>query len=167
MTSSVLPLELLEKFRRIGIRLDREGRFWHEGAEITHPGLRRALLRWLDVRPEDGRPILRLDETRYAYVDVDDAPLLVLSARWQDGRAFVSLNDDTEEELDYASLRVGAGDAMYCQARAGALEARITTPAYYTLAENIEQTDTGFALRAGERVFAIGERERQNEASTA
>lgn len=158
---------MIETFRRVGIRLDREGRFWHEGAEITHPGLRRALLRWIDVRPEDGRHILRLDETRYAYVDVDDAPLLVVSVRWSDGRAMIALNDETEEELDYASLRVGDDDAMYCTARGGTLEARLTTPAYYALSENIEESDGGFALRAGERVFAIGERQRQHETRPA
>ena len=158
---------MIETFRRVGIRLDREGRFWHEGTEIAHLGLRRALLRWLDVRPQDGRIILRLDAERYAYVDVDDAPLLVVSARWQADRGFIALNDGTEEELRYESLQVGQGDAMYCRARGGVLEARITTPAYYALAEHIEQTDSGFALRAGERVFPIGERKAQHESCTA
>ena len=47
--------EQLEKMRAIGLRLDRAGTFWHEGATVSHPRLRQALLRWLDVRPEDGR----------------------------------------------------------------------------------------------------------------
>jgi hypothetical protein len=151
---------MIERLRQTGIRLDREGRLWHEGAEIAHPGLRRALLRWLDRR-DDGRPILRLDERRYAYVDVDDADLLVLAARWDGDRALVTLNDETTEELDYASLAVGDDDALYCRVRGGVLEARITTPAYYTLAERIEETDDGFALRAVGRLFVIGDRERK------
>jgi len=52
----------------------------HEGAEVTHEGLRRALFRWLD-RNGDGRYVLRLDERRFAYLDVDDTPLVARAAR--------------------------------------------------------------------------------------
>jgi uncharacterized protein len=149
-----LTPELIERLRQTGIRLDREGRFWHEGAVVTHRGFQRALLRWLD-RLDDGRPILRLDEKRYAYIDVDDADLLALSARWEGDRAILRLNDDSEEELDYASLSVGAGDAVYCKARGGRLIARITTPAYQVLAQRIEETADGFALRAAGRLHPI------------
>ncbi len=38
----------LEKLRQSGIRIDREGRFIHEGAPVTHEGLLGALFRWLD-----------------------------------------------------------------------------------------------------------------------
>ena len=60
----------LEKIRRSGISLDREGRFIHEGAEVTHEGMKRALFRWLDrLPPPDGRYVLRLDERRFAYLE--------------------------------------------------------------------------------------------------
>lgn len=157
--------EQIEKFRQVGLRLDRNGRWWHQGEEITHPRLRQALLRWLDVRDDDRRPIVRLDETRYAYVDVDDAHLLVTSARWDGDGAFVLLNDGREEELAYDSLRVGDDDAVYCTARGGRLDARITTPAWAVLAERIEadgadgpEGSDGFVLGARGRRFAIGHR---------
>lgn len=153
-----LTPEQIERFRQTGIRLDREGRFWHEGAEVTHPGFRRALLRWLDRLP-DGRPILRLDDKRYAYVDVEDADLLALSARWAGERAILVLNDESEEELDPGTLEHGDGGALYCRVRGGALTARIVTPAYYVLAERIVETAPGvFALRAGGRLNAIRRR---------
>jgi hypothetical protein len=153
-----LTEEQIERFRQTGIRLDREGRFWHEGGEVTHPGFRRALLRWLDRLP-DGRPILRLDERRYAYVDVEDADLLALSARWAGERALLVLNDEREEELDPATLEIGEGGALYCRVRGGVLTARVTTPAYYALAERIVETAPGaFALRAGGQLFAIRRR---------
>ncbi|MCA1664059.1 MAG: hypothetical protein LC659_07310, partial [Myxococcales bacterium] len=63
----------IEKLRQSGIRLDGEGRFWHEGAEVTHQGLRAAFWRWLDRNP-DGRWVLRLDAQRFVYLDVDDVP---------------------------------------------------------------------------------------------
>lgn len=154
-----LTPEQIERFRQTGIRLDREGRFWHEGAEVTHAGFRRALLRWLD-RLEDGRAILRLDERRYAYVDVEDADLLVVSARWAGERVLVLLNDEREEELDPSTLEIGEGGALYCRVRGGVLTARITTPAYYVLAERIDETAPGvFALRAAGHLHPIGRRD--------
>jgi hypothetical protein len=156
-----LSEELIERFRRTGIRLDREGRLWHEGAEIAHPGFRRALLRWLD-RLDDGRPILRLDARRYAYIDVEDAELLALSARWDGDRAWLRLNDDSEEELAYDSLERGPDHALYCCVRGGRLTARLTTPAYYVLAERIRAADAderSFVIDACGGVFPIRERQ--------
>ena len=149
-----LSPEQIERLRETGIRIDREGRLWHDGDPIEHQGLRRALLRWLDILP-DGRPILRLDDSRYAYVEIDDAFLLVTSARWESGRVYIHLNDDTEEELDYDTLSIGHDDAMYCRVRGGKLRARVTTKAYYTLAENIHATDDGYVLAAANREYPL------------
>lgn len=150
-----LTPEQLEKFRQTGIRLDREGRFWHEGEEITHEGFRRALLRWLD-RLEDGRPVLRLDERRYAYVDVDDTELLARGARWEGDRLIVVLNDGTEEELAYDTLRVRGDNSLVCAVRGGRLKARITTAAYQVLSQRVVETDDGcFALEAAGRRYVI------------
>ena len=154
-----LAAEALERFRQTGIRLDREGRFWHQGGEVEHRGLRRAFLRWIDVL-DDGRPVLRLDDERYAYLDVDDAHLLVTAARWDGDRAFVATNDGAEQELEYSSLRVGGENALYCRVRGDRLDARVTTPAYYVLAERLEETDSGFSLRAAGRLFRIAAAER-------
>lgn len=151
---------MIEQLRRTNIRLDREGRFWHQGGEITHPGLKRALLRWMD-RLDDGRPVLRLDEQRYAYVEVEGTPLLVVAARWDGDRAFVTSNDGSEEELGYSSLSADSDNALYCRVRHGRLEARVSTSAYYVLAENIVPLDpqeTGFVLRARGQTFPIAPR---------
>ncbi len=152
-----LTPEMLERFRRTGIRLDRSGRFWHEGEQISHPGLRNALLRWLDRLP-DGRHILRLDAKRYAYVDIDDAPLLVTSARWEHDKVFVVVNDGSEEELRYDTLVNADDNGLYCQVRDGRLEARLTTPAFYAVAEGMEEQADGFALRASGGLYPISPR---------
>ena len=142
--------------RAIGLRLDRAGTFWHEGAAVTHPRLRQALLRWLDVRPEDGRDIVRLDEKRYAYVDVEDAHLRALSARWSGDHCFVLWDDEQEEELAYATLRQAEDHALYASAR-GELRGRIAGPAYHAVAEHIVESDDTFALEAaGQRWPIVG-----------
>jgi hypothetical protein len=149
-----LSEEEIERFRQTGIRLDRNGRFWHEGVQITHPGLCRALLSWLD-RLDDGRRILRLDATRYAYVEIEDADLLVTSLLWDAKQPRVHLNDGSEEPLNLDSLRVAKDNALYCDVRDGRLTARFTTPAYYALTEHLEQTPEGFVIRDARRNHRI------------
>src|SRR4029079_13514746 len=124
---------MIEKMRAIGLRLDRSGTFWHEGTAVTHPRLRQAMLRWLDVR-EDGRDIVRLDDKRYAYVDVDDAHLRARSARWDGDRCFVLWDDDREAELDYGSLRQAQDHALYAKIDCR-LRGRIAAPAHHTTPE--------------------------------
>jgi hypothetical protein len=123
--------ELLEKLRRSGIRVDREGELIHEGEVIRHEGLRRALFRWLD-RLDDGRYVLRLDERRFAYLDVEDTPLVVRALRVDGGGdgagdAVVSLqlSDGAEERLDPSTLTVDAHGILRCWVRGGRLEARL------------------------------------------
>jgi hypothetical protein len=136
--------EQLERMRTIGLRLDRAGTFWHDGSSVTHPRLRQALLRWLDVR--EGRDIVKLDHQRFAYVEVEDAHLRALSVRWDGERAIVLWDDDQEAELDYASLTQAPDHAFYATVRG--LRGRIAGPAHHALAERIVEDGAGFALTA-------------------
>jgi hypothetical protein len=145
--------EQLERMRQIGLELDRAGTFWHEGTAVSHPRLRQALLRWLDVL-DDGRDVVRLDDKRYAYVTVADAHLRAKSARWEGDRCFVLWDDDQEAELDYASLRQAPDHAFYAHAR-GKLRGRIAGPAHAAIAERIVETGNGFALEAGGQRWPI------------
>jgi hypothetical protein len=146
-----LTAEQIEKLRQSGIRLDSDGRFWHEGAEVVHHGLRAALWRWLDRNP-DGRWVLRLDDKRFVYLDVDDAPFVVRSLRWHGDRAIVRLSDDSEEELAYASLHLRGNGQPYCTVK-GRFDARLATAAWSALAEHID----GDVLRAGGGEFRISQ----------
>ncbi len=148
-----LTPELIEKMRAIGLRLDRAGTFWHQGTAVSHPRLRQALLRWLDVL-DDGRDIVRLDERRYAYVEIEDAHLRARSARWDGDRCIVLWDDDQEVELDYGSLRQAEDNAFYATVR-GRLRGRIAVPAYHQVAEHVVETDGGFALAATGKQWPI------------
>jgi len=149
-----LTPELLEKMRTIGLRLDREGTFWQGDGPVTHPRLRQALLRWLDVL-DDGRDVVRLDDKRYAYVTIDDAHLRAKSARWDDGHCFVLWDDDVERELEYASLRQAADHAFYV--RVGKLRGRIGGAAQHAIAENVIEQAGGFALPAVGTLWTIAD----------
>ena len=148
-----LTPELIEKMRAIGLRLDRSGTFWHEGTAVTHQRLRQALLRWLDVL-DDGRDIVRLDEKRYAYVEIEDAHLRARSARWDGDRCFILWDDDQELELAYGTLRQAEDNALYVTAR-GKLRGRIAGPAYHAVAEHVVEEGAGFALEAAGRRWPI------------
>jgi hypothetical protein len=149
--------QMLEKMRAIGLRLDRGGTFWHEGTPVTHPRLRQALLRWLDVR-DDGRDIVKLDDRRYAYVEIEDAHLRARSARWAGDHCFVLWDDDRESELAYGSLRQAEDHALYTQV--GPLRGRIAGPAFHAIAERIVEApgrDPGFALDAAGQTWPIAD----------
>jgi hypothetical protein len=146
-----LTPELLERMRQIGLRLDRAGTFWQGGAPVTHARLRQALLRWLDVR--EGRDVVRLDDKRYAYVDIEDAHLRALSARWDGDRCFVLWDDDQEAELDYGSLTVAADNAFYARVRG--LRGRIGGPAHHAIAERVVERAGDFALAAAGAMWPI------------
>ena len=141
-----LTPEMIETMRTIGLTLDRAGTLWHQGTAIAHARLRQALLRWLDVR-EDGRDIVKLDDVRYAYVDVEDAHLRARSARWEDDHCLVLWDDDHEEELDYGSLRQAPDHALYARVRAR-LRGRIAGPAYHAIAERITEEPGRFVVTA-------------------
>jgi len=155
---------MIEQLRTIGLRLDRAGTFWHEGTAVTHPRLRQALLRWLDVTT-DGRDIVRLDDKRYAYVDIEDAHLRARSARWVDDRCFVLWDDDREAELAYGALRQAADHALYVPIH-DRLRGRIAGPAYHAIAERIVEiapppgaprAPSGFALQAAGQRWPIAD----------
>jgi hypothetical protein len=154
MSTPAFTPEQIEKMRAIGLSLDRAGRFWHGGSEVTHARLRQALLRWLDVR-EDGRDIVRLDEKRYAYVDVEDAHLRATSARWDGDRCFVTWDDGAEEELDYAHLAERPDHAIATRARGGRLRGAIVGAAHQTITQRVTAAGAGFVLRAAGRDWPI------------
>jgi hypothetical protein len=150
----------LEKIRRSGIRVDREGRFIHEGAEVMHDGLKRALFRWLDrLPPPDGRYVLRLDERRFAYLDdVADTPLVVRAARVDPaGEVRLALSDGSEEALDPETLTVDDAGVLRAWVRGGRIEARLATSAAAVLADalTVSEDDGRPRLRLAGRSYVL------------
>lgn len=148
----------LDRLRQSGIRIDREGEFQHEGEPVRHEGLRRALYRWLDRLP-DGRTVLRLDERRFAFVDVEDTPLVARAARLERDAIFLALSDGSEERLDPSTLSVDAAGVMRCQVRGGRLEARLGNSAAAIVGERVEEGPGGQPLlRLGPAVIPLARR---------
>ena len=149
----------LEQIRSSGIRVDREGRFIHEGAEVAHEGLKQALFRWLDrLPPPDGRYVLRLDERRFAYLDdVADTPLVARAARIDPaGGIRLALSDGSDEPLDPETLTIDGAGVLRAWVRGGRLEARLATSAAAVLADTITtEDDDRPRLRLAGRSYVI------------
>jgi uncharacterized protein len=135
------------------LRVDRDGTWYDAGVEITHPGILANL-----------RGNLRCDAEGYFIqtrvripVAVDDVPWVVTRVTRDGDTLHVMLNDGSEEEVDPATLRLGAGDVPYCTVKAGAFGARFSRAAAFqllALADYDEGTGRG-TLRLGNHRIAL------------
>lgn len=135
--------------RESTIRLDAEGRFFHDQALVEHPKLADALHTWIARHPDDGRYILT-NGYDWTYFTVDDVPYFVRSLRAEDGEAMLVLSDGTVEPLDPATARTGDGGALYLQvkkdAKGGPFDAKLTRFAQTQLAPFLREEDGGLVL---------------------
>ena len=130
---------------RSPLRIDKEGRWFFQDEEITH---RKTYLLFSQnlTRDESGRTILRIGQEQ-CLVEVEDAPFVVKSLDFvlSDGGELKSiwliLNDETREQLNQATLRIGAENVPYCRVRAGKFEARFSRGAYQLLLPYIQQDE--------------------------
>src|SRR6187455_615956 len=81
--------------RESSIVLDAQGRFWHDGALVEHPGMARAFAGWIGRHPDNGRFILSNDFD-WTYFTVRDVPLFVRSVRAVGGAPSAELSDGSE-----------------------------------------------------------------------
>lgn len=120
--------------RESTIVLDREGRFWHDGARVDHPALEQALRSWIARHPDDGRLILT-NGYDWCYFRAEDAAYVVDALRVEPGGAVtLRLFDGSEERLDPATLSIGEGGAVYVRVKSGRFEARFSRHAQTQLA---------------------------------
>ena len=135
------------------LRVDVDGDWLDDDVTITHAGIL-ANLRSLLRRDAQGYFI----QTRVRIpVEVEDVPFVItrLERRGETLHAF--LNDDTETDVDPASLRLSSGDVPYCAVKGGAFEARLSRAAAFqllALADYDEATGRG-ALRLGGRDYPL------------
>jgi hypothetical protein len=153
--------------RESTIRLDLEGRFWHDGRPVEHAGLAAALHGWISRHPDDGRYILT-NGYDWTYFTVDDAPFFVRAVRLEPERVVLQLSDGTEEAWDPAETRVGRGEALYTAVKRGGgtqggrgrgpFEAKFTRHAQASLAPALVDVDGDNTPRVkiGGQVHVIG-----------
>jgi len=148
--------------RESTIRLDSEGRFWHDEQLVEREDMNRVFSAWITRHPDDGRFILE-NGYDWTYFTVEDVPYFVrsLSIDNEDApkEALANLSDGTSEPLRLESLTLGARDALYCSVKDGAFEARFMPAAQLGLTPLLVEHGLGFALQLNGTVFPIGKRE--------
>ncbi len=145
--------------RESTIRLDAQGRFWHDDEPVTHPGMAKAFASWIDLHPDDGRFILQ-NGYDWSYFSVEDVPFFVTGVAVRDDGAVLTLSDGSEEPLDPETVAVGAGEAVYLRVKGGRFEARLTPAAQTALAPLLVADEDGEpALEVAGRRHRIGRRE--------
>lgn len=135
--------------------LEADGRFWHDGEPVQHPGLQRAFARWLRRHPDDGRYVL-CNGYDWTYVAVRDAPHFVERVWERSGELWAELSDGSSEALDAASLRVGAGGALYVAVKGGGERARFRREAQLGLSPFlVEMPGGGIGVSVGGRTTPV------------
>jgi len=98
--------------RESSIVLSKEGRFFHEGAPVEHPGMKKAFASWLSRHPDDGRPILN-NGYDWTYLTVEGPQRFVESLRDRAGRPELILLDGRELPLEAGALTCDADGRLW------------------------------------------------------
>ena len=123
------------------MKIDKDGRWFFQGEEITHRKTYLLYCRSL-TRDDAGRIVLRVGREECP-VEVEDAPFVVMTIEFVSSgpggeeEAWITLNDETREKLAPESLRIGSKNIPYCQVRNGMFEARFSRNAYQVLLPQI------------------------------
>jgi hypothetical protein len=138
--------------RPLGLRLQHDGRFTHEGVPITHARLRAAFDRAVRYLPDERAYVVQLGRFR-GLLEVEEAAFFVRSFDAETGA--VSLSDGSSEPLEVASLRVSPIDsALLCRVKRdlaeGGLLARFQHAAQAELLAAVEEAPGGPAVRVGD-----------------
>ena len=141
------------------LRFARDGRWYADDEPILHERLGRLFSRYLRRKPTGGYEIW-IDERYHADVEIEDTAYVVTAIETDDeGRIALDLNDGTTELLDPTSLRVGRDNVLYCMVKNGTERARFLRPAYYQLAQFIEEVTPGtFQLHCAGTICPILQR---------
>jgi len=123
--------------------IDKEGRWFQNGAEIIHPGIYRLFCDALEEVPEGGYRVKIGRET--CRVEVADTPFVVKAIRdGANGGISLLLNDGTLDDFDPNQFWISADGTPYCHVKGGLFPARFLRPAYYALAQYVVEEDGSY-----------------------
>src|SRR6267378_2978652 len=137
MASVEMTENLPEGWTLPKLRIDRDGDWYDDDVQVTHPGI---LANLRGNLRKDGQGYFLQTRVRIPVV-VEDAPWVVARVEPRGDGLHVVLNDGSEADVEATTVRLGSGDARFCRA---------ATFQLLTLAEYDEATGRG-TLRVGDR----------------
>jgi hypothetical protein len=146
---------ILQRLReQSGLRLDKEGRFWHRGGLVEHARTMAVLHQGLHRAP-DGRWATRIGKD-WAYVEVEDAAFWIRRIESAGTRLRAQLASGEWVDVDPATVAMGADDALYV--RVNGERARLTRAAQLSLSDGIVETSVGaYMLNVAHASVRIGQ----------
>lgn len=137
--------------RESTIRLDRDGRFSHDGEPVERRDFHEALHRWLAIHPDDLRPILS-NGYDWCYLTVDDTFRFVTGVKGAPPTVPVLvMADGTEEPLDASTLTVDEHGGLFARVRGGSQAARFLRLAQVELGPWVSADEPAAVLIDGTR----------------
>lgn len=100
--------------RESTIVLSGDGRFFHDGAPVEHPGMRRAFASWLTRHPDDGRYILS-NGYDWTYLTVEGPARFVSGVSVAAGEPRLLLLDGRELSLEPGTLSTDAEGRVWAR----------------------------------------------------
>jgi hypothetical protein len=122
--------------------IDKEGRWFQNGAEIIHREIYLYFNSMLERAPDGGYRIAMGREV--CTVEVEDAPFVVERLIRENGDGILlELNDGAREPFYPENFWIGEENIPYSKVKGGVFHARFSRPAYYDLANNIVPDGNG------------------------
>ena len=127
------------------IRIDRNGVWYYQGAEIIRQDILEMFYSNLEMDNE-GRYLIRMGK-QVCVLEVEDTPWIVKEvnpAAGPDGNpsAFqIRLSDNSVEELHPEELWMSKENVLYCRVKGGRFRARFSRPAYYEFSRYIQHDE--------------------------
>ncbi|HET9925541.1 MAG TPA: DUF1285 domain-containing protein [Methylomirabilota bacterium] len=122
------------------LRIDRDGAWYHDDAEVTHAGILANLRDNLQV-DQQGH-YLQIGPVRVP-VEVEDAPFVVERVEVDGDRLAATLNDESREPLALDTLRVDERAVPRCRVKGGRFDARLSRAAAHQLLQHVEPGEGG------------------------
>lgn len=150
--------------RESTLRLDREGRFWHDDDLVEHPRLADALHTWISRHPDDRRYILT-NGYDWTYFTVDDAPFTVRSTRVSDGQVWLRLSSG--DDVVPSALSLADDGSLYASVdlKGDRYEARFSRHAQTQLEPALAERDGVLGVACGDRFLVPAPRAEGRQAS--
>ncbi len=133
------------------LRIDRDGTWFHDETEVTHPGIIANLRE--NLRVDEGGHFLQIGPARVP-VEVVDTPFVVERVEAQGDGLAATLNDLTREPVALDTLRVDERGIPRCRVKDGRFDARLSRAATYQLLQHVrpdEGSDPSILVLGGRR----------------
>jgi len=134
------------------LRIDRDGAWYHDDAEVTHAGILANLRENLQV-DEQGH-YLQIGPARVP-VEVEDTPFIVERVEVEGDGLTATLNDLSRESLALDSLRMDERGIPRGRVKGGRFAARLSRAATYQMLQLVQPGEGGPALVLGGRRYRV------------